>query len=1172
MSSDDQLTPAIRLALQLSMLPSDNFDEVLAHINNSLPYDIWDEEAMAKVDPSVLIQDMDARSARMSPEDKINTADIVRRDFETTGDVRQLESAISLTQQALAAPNASDEVTRVALHNLNVMYNTHFQRTGDFQSLNASIDAIRKAVDFSQDNEGKAEGLYTLGGRLTQRFEALSERDDLEAAIAAYVNGLSLLLPDDNHRALFSSKITASLKRYLEIHHSSDALHGTIASLVRQDSHIDAHTRAIMLGEAAEYARLQFEQVGTLQLLEDAITLFSHATNLSPDAHQIVSALGVALLIRFERLGEPADLDTAIELQQRACSLVDDNDDGKPGILHNLGNILQVRFSHTGRVEDIDEAINVHIRSVYHFKNSSLADTFPFYSSLGTAYHRRYDHLRHPEDINKAAEAKEKAVSLVPDDHPARAQLLNGYGSALLVQYTLFHGKGFLDEAVSAHRAAVELTPRDHATRVPRLHNLVQTLQARFRSLGDLDDIQGAVNSAQEVVSLIPDDSIQRKAVSLFSLGVCWKLKYTVSFNSSDLDGAISAFRRAAEMLPLGLETSKFNTELGTMLLHRSEQNENTGDRDEAVAVLDVGAHTTSSPIAFQFVCAIQYAQTCTKYREAQVAMDAYTHLFGLIPRVIWIGDNLVRRFEDIHLVRGAVNGAVAHAISSGEIKQALEWAEQGRCVVWNQILQLRRPTNGLEDDLAAKLKSVADELQKLGMESHSNPMGGANAGLVTQILTAMMDISVNEETVPEGMSREDFVRRSVALVGALGDANGQRQRSLTLEYESLLQQAQALPGHDQSIRPKHFEELRASAKDGPVVLFNLHSTRCDALVLVDSSEGAIHVPLTTFTRPIADDMLSTFLGDLDDAGLRSRSRGFSRATPERELRAVLAGLWRHVVEPVLQAVKPHIPEGDNLPRITWCTSGELTFLPLHAAGLYNIKGASANDKAFKHIMSSYTPSVTALLDAQQRARSTIASNTPRLLAVSQPTTPEAEELPATVEEVKLIGALVPGMTWLNDTAGTREAVLHGLREHNWVHLSCHGVQNMEQPLKSAFLLQDGGLELVDIMKESFGHTQLAFLSACRTAAGDEQRPEEAVHLAAGMLMAGFQNVVATLWSIGDEDALFASEQFYSYLMEKGNGDSGNACRALHHAASRLRERVGDGQFLRWAPFVHIGA
>jgi len=50
------------------------------------------------------------------------------------------------------------------------------------------------------------------------------------------------------------------------------------------------------------------------------------------------------------------------------------------------------------------------------------------------------------------------------------------------------------------------------------------------------------------------------------------------------------------------------------------------------------------------------------------------------------------------------------------------------------------------------------------------------------------------------------------------------------------------------------------------------------------------------------------------------------------------------------------------------------------------------------------------------------------------------------------------------------------------------------------------------IMQESTPNASLALLCACETAMGDEDLPDEAMHLGATLLFAGFRVVVATMW------------------------------------------------------------
>ncbi|EUC59512.1 aromatic di-alanine and TPR containing protein, partial [Rhizoctonia solani AG-3 Rhs1AP] len=158
-----------------------------------------------------------------------------------------------------------------------------------------------------------------------------------------------------------------------------------------------------------------------------------------------------------------------------------------------------------------------------------------------------------------------------------------------------------------------------------------------------------------------------------------------------------------------------------------------------------------------------------------------------------------------------------------------------------------------------------------------------------------------------------------------------------------------------------------------------------------------------------------------------------------------------------------------------------------------------------------------------------------------------------------------------NDQA-TTTAVLDAMEQHDWVHLACHAHQNVNDATKSGFFLHNGTLDLSAINQKSFKNKGLAFLSACETATGDEKLPDEAIHLASGMLMAGYPSVIATMWSVVDEDAPFVADKVYAQLMEDMKIGNGEAGRALHYAVAGLRENVGEKEFGRWVPYIHIGS
>lgn len=249
--------------------------------------------------------------------------------------------------------------------------------------------------------------------------------------------------------------------------------------------------------------------------------------------------------------------------------------------------------------------------------------------------------------------------------------------------------------------------------------------------------------------------------------------------------------------------------------------------------------------------------------------------------------------------------------------------------------------------------------------------------------------------------------------------------------------------------------------------------------------------------------------------------------------------------------------------------------LPLHAAGIYD---EPDGPRVYDFVVSSYIPSLSALARSAHAASDSHATRD--VLIVTQPSTPDHTSLPGTVHEGSRLQNILDlsGITsqWLNDGDATVHEVRGVMSEYPWVHLACHGSQNREDATQSAFHLFDGQLTLADLMGTAANNAELAFLSACETAVGDEKTPEESAHLAAGMLAVGFKGVIATMWAIQDADAPVVVEAYYKELLalrgsgELGKGETG-AAYALHEATRVLREQVGETSFKRWVPFVHFG-
>lgn len=140
------------------------------------------------------------------------------------------------------------------------------------------------------------------------------------------------------------------------------------------------------------------------------------------------------------------------------------------------------------------------------------------------------------------------------------------------------------------------------------------------------------------------------------------------------------------------------------------------------------------------------------------------------------------------------------------------------------------------------------------------------------------------------------------------------------------------------------------------------------------------------------------------------------------------------------------------------------------------------------------------------------------------------------------------------------------LAEHNWVHFACHGTQDTGKPSSGRLLLTDGEIRVRDIARLRLEGAQLAFLSACETAVGGVHLPDEAIHLTGALRLAGFADVIGTLWRVGDEHALSLTEGVYRDLDAHGS-----PAHALHRAVRALREQV-PGRPSAWASHIHVGS
>jgi CHAT domain-containing protein len=202
-------------------------------------------------------------------------------------------------------------------------------------------------------------------------------------------------------------------------------------------------------------------------------------------------------------------------------------------------------------------------------------------------------------------------------------------------------------------------------------------------------------------------------------------------------------------------------------------------------------------------------------------------------------------------------------------------------------------------------------------------------------------------------------------------------------------------------------------------------------------------------------------------------------------------------------------------PRLHWCPTGPFMFLPLHAAGIYDI---DRHECCSDYVVSSYTPTLTALLRAQ-RSELSFTKCEVKLSVISamkahDVTLPTLWNVEDEINHVRAIAEKANIV--VDDSCVLREAIIsradEALKSSNLAHIACHGMQDTKAALSSGFCLSDENLTITRLMELDLKNALFAFLSACETAKGDKDQPDQAVHLAAAMLFVGFRSVVATMW------------------------------------------------------------
>ncbi|KAH6880937.1 CHAT domain-containing protein [Coprinopsis sp. MPI-PUGE-AT-0042] len=909
----------------------------------------------------------------------------------------------------------------------------------------------------------------------------------------------------------------------------------------------------------------RFKCTGDLSDIAEAISAQCRAVQLTPEGHANLPArlnnLGSSFRSRFDHTGDLSDIAEAISAQCRAVQLTPEGHANLPACLNNLGSSFLCRFERTGDLSDIAEAISAQHRAV-QLMPESHANLAGCLSNLGSSFQRRFERTGDLSDIAEAISAQRRAVQLNPEGHANLPAHLNNLGNSFQRRFARTGDLSDIAEAISAQHRAVQLTPEGHANLPARLNNLGNSFLCCFENTGDLSDIAEAISAQHRAVQLTPEGHADLPA-RLSNFGSSFLCRFKCTGDLSDIAEAISAQHRAAQLTPEGhANLPGCLSNLGSSFLCRFERTHSGKDLVASISSYKSAATSSFGPPQDRLKAARIWAQLLNQHHPESIdTLHAFDTALALIALIAGLEESVQGRYSQLQDLCGIALEAASAAFSLRRPDKALEWLEQGRCVVWSQLSNLRTPIDDLRLHNSQLAQSVADVSKQLETTGSSRGQSHINLPML------------------ENISLEDEARAHLKLAR---------------QWDDLLKTVRSIPGFESFLLPLPCSSLlQHLPPSGPVVIINVDKQRCDAIALLAGLDEPLHIPLPNFSLEKANRYRGDLKANLESKHLRMREvqettdedasgRGVRRpkdkTTQSQVVREILRDLWHEVLSPILNALgfsRVDPSSGNAMPRIWWCPTGPLSFLPIHAAGIHS-------DRVLDYAVSSYIPTVTALADRVKNHRQ-IGKGASGLFLTSQPNAPGTLPIPGTTKEVQSIFKMAA-------QNGARAAMLQGstltvaeclqyMEHYSSIHLACHASQNAAKPLDSQFCFDNGSLKLADIIQRDVKNADLAFLSACQTSTGDEKLSDEAVHLAAGMLAAGYRRIVATMWSIGDGNAPDVANDFYNYLFSRrvegsgGSVDGSISAHALHHAVQRLRGRLdnSDNSLLAWVPYVHFG-
>jgi tetratricopeptide (TPR) repeat protein len=488
-------------------------------------------------------------------------------------------------------------------------------------------------------------------------------------------------------------------------------------------------------------------------------------------------------------------------------------------------------------------------------------------------------------------------------------------------------------------------------------------------------------------------------------------------------------------------------------------------------------------------------------------------------------------------------------------LEAAVDEIERLRGTVAHETMRasfLRDKTTAYEELLKLHLASGGDEDSHSAFAIAERAKSRALVDLLTGVVQGSATLA---DDAVEGRIRDLQSDLNVTYGRMFGGTDDDmplpdlRGRAVELEREISQLRLRAAATSDLFAPPAASDSLQHLPSDVTLLAYHLVG---DEIVTFFHAQGGIRVVRNPGSAATVARLLQQLDVQWDRLGTGMEFAERHMALLERSTQRVLTSLYEELIEPLEPLLEETVDRTSDRTeasrKLVIVPHGLLHRVPFHAL----FDGGSYLLERFEV---SYAPSAKVYSLCQGRI--------PRgfdkalVLGVADPS------IPAVAEETQAVVKHLPAAELLSDQQATVEALRLKVPGCGVLHLACHGMFRVDNPMFSSLKVGDGWLAASDVIRLDL-EGALVTLSACESGRNEIYAGDELMGLTRAFLGAGATTLVASLWLVQDETTAELMENWYEHLSQ-GVGRA----TALRNAQLALKDRFPHPYY--WAPFVLIG-